>query len=104
MPRQHPRAHMAHAKGPDGWPRTGGQTDYIPEQPKLRGKVRFFREDKGFGFIIPDDGSRDVFLHLTGFDPRPADLSQLAEREVLYRIQAPRPQDKGPIARAVELV
>jgi cold shock protein len=103
MPRQHPRAHITHANGQNGWPPTGGQTDYIPEQPKLRGRVKFFREDKGFGFIVPDDGGRDIFLHRTGFDPLPADLSQLAEREVLYRIKAPRPQDKGPIAQAVEL-
>src|SRR5262245_11169896 len=103
MPRQHSRAHMAHTKGQDSWPRIANQTDYIPEQPKLRGRVKFFNEDKGFGFIIPDDGGRDIFLHRTGFDPLPPDLSQLAEREVLYRIQAPKPRDKGPIAQAVEL-
>ncbi len=35
------------------------------ELPIVRGTVKWFNVEKGFGFVVPEDGESDVFLHLS---------------------------------------
>ena len=43
------------------------------------GTVKFFNVSKGFGFIQPDDGSKDVFVHISAVER--AGLSTLNENQ-----------------------
>ena len=42
-----------------------------------KGTVKFYNEQKGFGFIEPEDGGKDVFVHATALER--AGVSRLVE-------------------------
>jgi CspA family cold shock protein len=46
------------------------------------GTVKFFNEEKGFGFIKPDNGGKDLFVHATGIDNGPITEGDSVEFEV----------------------
>jgi CspA family cold shock protein len=60
------------------------------------GTVKFFNESKGFGFITPDDGGKDVFVHVNGL------TDTITEGDkVSYNVEEGR---KGPNAVNVTVI
>jgi len=65
-----------------------------------QGTVKWFNADKGYGFIAPDDGSGDVFVHFSAIEAtgyRSLEENQKVEYQVT---QGP----KGPQAAQVRAV
>jgi len=55
----------------------------------IQGTVKFFNTTKGFGFIQPDDGSKDAFVHVTALER--AGISSLSEgQKVSYELEKGR--------------
>ena len=59
-----------------------------------QGTVKWFNSQKGFGFIQPDDGTKDVFVHISAVER--ADLRGLVEgQKVTYELVADRRTGKS---------
>jgi CspA family cold shock protein len=57
------------------------------------GTVKWFNEQKGYGFIQPDSGGKDVFVHISAVER--AGLRGLAEgQKISYEVQADRRSGK----------
>ena len=41
----------------------GFHRDSGPSGPMVEGKIKFFNDQKGFGFVMPDNGAGDIYLH-----------------------------------------
>ena len=58
----------------------------LEESTMATGTVKWFNPAKGFGFIEPEDGSRDAFVHISAVER--AGLSLLSEgQKVSYELQ-----------------
>ena len=65
-----------------------------------QGSVKWFNGEKGFGFIAPDGGGADVFVHFSAIDAngyRSLDENQRVEFETTQG-------QKGPQAQAVRAI
>ncbi|KLN96108.1 transcription antiterminator/RNA stability regulator CspE [Moellerella wisconsensis] len=67
---------------------------------KMKGQVKWFNESKGFGFITPADGSKDVFVHFSAIQTN--GFKTLAEgQQVEFSIENGA---KGPAAANVTAI
>lgn len=63
----------------------------------IKGTVKWFHEQKGYGFIAPEDGTGDIFVHYTSFPA--GGFKSLDEGDVVqFEIVA---SSKGPKAHNV---
>ncbi len=61
------------------------------------GTVKFYNEQKGFGFIAPDNGGKDVFVHATALER--AGMHSLSEgQKVSYDTEEDRRSGKTAVA------
>ncbi len=66
----------------------------------MTGTIKKLVRDKGFGFIVPDDGSDDVFFHRSRLEPK-MQFDDLREGDqVQFQV---RPGEKGPQAFDVKV-
>ena len=80
--------------------RAGGSFGVGSFPMAMAGTVKFFNAERGYGFIKPDDGGRDVFVHITAVER--AGLKSLAEGQRISFDVEPDKKGKGP--KAVNLV
>ncbi len=73
----------------------------LEEMTMTTGTVKFFNMAKGFGFIEPEDGSKDAFVHISAVER--AGLSSLREgQKVSYEVQPGR--DGKPSAENLSII
>lgn len=65
------------------------------------GVVKFFNQTKGYGFIKPDDGGTDVFVHVSAVER--SGVGSLAEGQRISYETEPDKRGKGPKAINLEI-
>jgi CspA family cold shock protein len=78
----------------------GGRDNNAPSGPMVEGKVKFFNDQKGFGFVMPDSGSGDIYLHASAL--RRSGV-QMVEPEQRIRYST-RQGNKGVEVDRVEII
>jgi cold shock protein len=86
--------------GGGGYGGGGGGYGGAGDGEVVEGVVKFFNNEKGFGFIIPDDGGKDVFISARTLTRAGIDSLEAQQR---VRVTT-RVGQKGPMAERVELL
>ena len=68
---------------------------------RITGTVKFFNTSKGYGFVSPEDGSKDVFVHVTALES--AGIHGLNEGDKITFVLEDDRQGKGKQGAQIEL-
>src|SRR5688572_18145232 len=77
---------------------TSGPSSGRSRMARQTGVVEFFKDDKGFGFIRPDDGGKDVFVHHSSIQMEGFRSLKKGDRVEFEIVDDP----KGPRAASVQ--
>lgn len=81
----------------DPTPETERRPIRYERQPMATGTVKWFNAQKGYGFIQPDDGSKDVFVHISAVEQ--AGIGHLNEgQKISYEIESGRNGKSSAVA------
>lgn len=69
---------------------------------RQNGTVKFFNQSKGYGFITPDDGSKDVFVHVS--DVERSGIPVIDQDSRVSFETEPDKHGKGPKAIDLQMV
>jgi CspA family cold shock protein len=90
---RHPQDHAAHTVC------VAGTAPPKESTTMAQGTVKWFNSEKGFGFIAPADGSKDVFVHfsaITGSGYKSLDENQQVEYDVTQGQKGPQAENVRP--------
>lgn len=65
------------------------------------GKVKWFNPSKGYGFVMPEDGTKDVFLHISALEK--ANISFLPDNQkIQYEVSTNKGRDSAVNLKLVD--
>lgn len=68
---------------------------------RLNGTVKFFNHAKGFGFIAPEDGSKDIFVHASALER--SGVASIDEGDKISFVVEDDPRGRGKQAAEIQL-
>ena len=80
-------------------PRAPRRAPDVTQAIEVSGKVKWFDDTKGFGFVASDDGGKDVFVHISVL--RPSGITHLAEGQAVSMRVVDTPKGREAVSIAL---
>jgi CspA family cold shock protein len=78
-------------------PRQHGRTADLSSAVEMTGTVKWYNPDKGFGFISPQNGGKDVFVHATALERAGLSTLQEGQRVRMQVVQGTKGAEVGSL-------